>query len=124
MHCSKKYVNKSFPHNSKTKRDIAKISAVLKPMKSDYYVVKFWQKSEHFYFLGLKGLKALRLVIAKFSYILNHTLPSLLFGSGSESKRKVGSGSESNRFRPAKMIENATINVYLLVRLIFQSLKN
>ena len=25
-------------------------------MKSDYYVVKFWQKSEHFYFLGLKGL--------------------------------------------------------------------
>ena len=52
-----KNVNKSFPHNSKTKRDIAKISAVLKPMKSDYYVVKFWQKSEHFYFLGLKGLK-------------------------------------------------------------------
>ena len=24
-------------------------------MKSDYYVVKFWQKMEHFYFLGLKG---------------------------------------------------------------------
>ena len=29
-------VNQSFPHNSKTKRDIAQISAVLKPMKSDY----------------------------------------------------------------------------------------
>ena len=52
----KKYVNQSFPHNSKTKRDIAKISAVLKPMKSDYYVVKFWQKSDHFYFLGLKAV--------------------------------------------------------------------
>ena len=42
----KKYVNQSFTHNSKTKRDIAKISAVVKPMKSDYFVVKFWQKSE------------------------------------------------------------------------------
>ena len=52
----KKYVNQTFPHNSKTKRDIAKFSAVLKPMKSDNYVVKFWQKSEHFIFLGLKGL--------------------------------------------------------------------
>ena len=52
----KKYVNQSFPHNSKTKRDIAKISAVLKPMKSDYYVVKFWQKSEHFYFFGSESV--------------------------------------------------------------------
>ena len=52
MQCLKKFVNQSFPHNSKTKRDIAKISAVLKPMKSDYFVVKFWQKSEQVYFFG------------------------------------------------------------------------
>ena len=56
---SKKYVNQLFPDNSKTKRDIAKISAVLKPMKSNYYVLKFWKKSEQVYFFGrervLKG---------------------------------------------------------------------
>ena len=57
MHCKKKILNQSFPHNSRKKRDIAKISAVLKPMKSDYYVVKFWQKSEHFYFLGTERVK-------------------------------------------------------------------
>ena len=45
----------SFPQNSK-KRDIAKISAVLKPMKSDYYVVKFWQNRSKFIFWGVKGL--------------------------------------------------------------------
>ena len=55
----KKYVNQSFPHNSKTKRDIAKFSAVLKPMKSDYYVIIFWQKSEHFYFFGLERVNTL-----------------------------------------------------------------
>ena len=27
MHCKKKYVNQSFPHNSKTKRDIANNSS-------------------------------------------------------------------------------------------------
>ena len=27
-------------------------------MKSDYYVVKFWQKSEHFYFFGPERVKA------------------------------------------------------------------
>ena len=37
-------------------RDVAKISAVLKPMKCDYYVVTFWQESEQVYFLGVKGL--------------------------------------------------------------------
>ena len=26
-------------------------------MKSDYYVVKFWQKSEHFYFFGTERVK-------------------------------------------------------------------
>ena len=57
MHRKKKYVNKSFPLNSKTKRDITKISVVLKPLKSDYYVVKFWQKSEHFYFFGTERVK-------------------------------------------------------------------
>ena len=50
-------LNQSFPHNSRKKRDIAKISAVLKPMKNDYYVVKFWQKSEHFYFFGTERVK-------------------------------------------------------------------
>ena len=56
MHCVllKKYLNQSFPHNSKTKKDIAKFSAVLKPMKSNDYVIQFWQKSEHFYFFGLE----------------------------------------------------------------------
>ena len=51
----KKICKPIFPHNSKTKRDIAKISAVLKPTKSDYYVVKFWQNRSTFIFLGLKG---------------------------------------------------------------------
>ena len=53
----KKYVNQSFPCNSQTKRDITKISAVLKSMKSDYYVVKIWQISEQIFCLGVKGLK-------------------------------------------------------------------
>ena len=51
------YVNQSFPHNSKSKRDIAKILAVLESMKSDYYVVKCWQKSEHFFGGGVKRFK-------------------------------------------------------------------
>ena len=53
----KKYVNQSFPHNSKTKRDIAKISSVLKPMKSDYNVIKCGENRSKFNFLGVKGLK-------------------------------------------------------------------
>ena len=55
----KKDVNQSFPHTSKTKKDIAKFSAVLKPMKSDYYVIIFWQKSERFYFFGLERVDTL-----------------------------------------------------------------
>ena len=39
------------------KRDIAKISAVLKPMKSNQYVVTFWQKSEQVFIWAVKGLK-------------------------------------------------------------------
>ena len=33
---------------------VAKFLAVLKSMKCDYYVVKFWQKSEQVYFFGLE----------------------------------------------------------------------
>ena len=64
----KKYVNQSFPYNSKAKGDITKIAAVLKPMKSDYYLVKFWQKLEQLFFGG-GGVKGF-LNILKTSYAL------------------------------------------------------
>ena len=47
-----------FPIARKRKdRYIAKISAVLKPMKSDYYVANFWQKSEQVYIFGRERVK-------------------------------------------------------------------
>ena len=52
----KKYVNHAIFSPKLEKRDIAKMSAVLKPMKSDYYVVKFWQNRSKFIFWGVKGL--------------------------------------------------------------------
>ena len=49
-------VNQSFPHNSKTKRDMAKISAVLKHMKSDSYVVNFVKNRSKSICPGVEGL--------------------------------------------------------------------
>ena len=52
----KHYVNQSSPNNSKMKIDIAKISAVYKPLKNSMWY-NFGNNRSKFIFWGVKGFK-------------------------------------------------------------------
>ena len=64
------------------------MSVVLKPMKSDYFVVQFWQKSEQVYFFGRERVKFYYTPISvKSLQVVNSVYCTVLFFSQLSSKQ-------------------------------------